>query len=67
MRARSAKRSFKSTGDVWRRGRFVAIQDSRLAAQDLPPMNLTAHGAGWLFHNYNYFARPDNTGTALFR
>jgi hypothetical protein len=24
-------------------------------------------GAGWLFHNSNYFARPDNTGRALFR
>lgn len=22
---------------------------------------------GWLFHNDNYFARPDNTGRALFR
>jgi hypothetical protein len=24
-------------------------------------------GAGWLFHNEDYFARPDNTGRALFR
>jgi hypothetical protein len=24
-------------------------------------------GAGWLFHNSNYFARPDNTGRALVR
>ena len=22
---------------------------------------------GWLFHNQEYFARPDNTGRALFR
>ncbi len=30
--------------------------------------NLTAYaGAGWLFHNDRYFARPDNTGRALFR
>jgi hypothetical protein len=33
-----------------------------------PNQNLTAYaGAGWLFHNSNYFARPDNTGRALFR
>ncbi len=24
-------------------------------------------GVGWLFHNSDYFARPDNTGLALFR
>lgn len=24
-------------------------------------------GGGWLFHNESYFARPDNTGRALFR
>ncbi len=34
----------------------------------LPYQNLTAYaGAGWLFHNQNYFARPDNTGRALYR
>lgn len=33
-----------------------------------PRNNLTAYvGLGWLFHNENYFARPDNTGRALFR
>lgn len=33
-----------------------------------PNQNLTAYaGAGWLFHNESYFARPDNTGRALFR
>lgn len=33
-----------------------------------PNQNLTMYaGAGWLFHNSNYFARPDNTGRALFR
>lgn len=34
----------------------------------LPFQNLSAYaGAGWLFYNQNYFARPDNTGRALFR
>ena len=45
------------------------------AAQDLawwgrlfPNQNLTAYaGVGWFFHNSNYFARPDNTGQALYR
>ncbi|MCG3777481.1 MAG: hypothetical protein JW388_0172 [Nitrospira sp.] len=33
-----------------------------------PEQNLTVYaGAGWLFHNQTYFARPDNTGRALFR
>ena len=33
-----------------------------------PNQNLTAYaGAGWLFHNSNDFAGPDNTGRALFR
>jgi len=33
-----------------------------------PKNNLTVYvGAGWLFHNDQYFARPDNTGRALFR
>lgn len=33
-----------------------------------PKNNLTAYiGLGWLFHNQSYFARPDNTGRALFR
>lgn len=33
-----------------------------------PKNTLTAYaGLGWLFHNANYFARPDNTGRALFR
>lgn len=34
----------------------------------LPTHTLTAYaGAGWLFYNSNYFARPDNTGRALLR
>jgi len=33
-----------------------------------PLQNLTFYsGAGWLFYNKDYFARPDNTGRALFR
>ena len=33
-----------------------------------PKNGFTAYaGAGWLFHNQDYFARPDNTGRALFR
>lgn len=33
-----------------------------------PNQNLTVYaGGGWLFHNHTYFARPDNTGRALFR
>jgi hypothetical protein len=33
-----------------------------------PDQNLSAYlGGGWLFHNESYFARPDNTGRALFR
>ncbi|HEY6085206.1 MAG TPA: hypothetical protein VIU63_07400 [Nitrospira sp.] len=33
-----------------------------------PRNNLTAYaGAGWLYYNQTYFARPDNTGRALFR
>ncbi len=36
--------------------------------QRLPNQNLTFYmGGGWLFHNESYFARPDNTGRALFR
>ena len=44
------------------------MQDSSWWRPRLPNQNLTAYaGAGWLFHNSNYFARPDNTGRALFR
>jgi len=36
--------------------------------QQFPDQNLTFYmGGGWLFHNASYFARPDNTGRALFR
>ena len=48
--------------------RFQAIQDLSWWQRTFPNQNLTAYaGAGWLFHNSNYFARPDNTGKALFR
>jgi hypothetical protein len=48
--------------------RFQAIQDVSWWRAMFPNQNLTAYaGAGWLFHNSNYFARPDNTGRALFR
>jgi len=45
-----------------------AARDSDWWRTRFPNQNLTAYaGAGWLFHNDNYFARPDNTGRALFR
>ena len=48
--------------------RFQAKQDFSWWQRTFPNQNLTAYaGAGWLFHNSNYFARPDNTGSALFR
>ena len=48
--------------------KFQAVQDFPVWRRLLPNQNLTAYaGAGWLFHNTNYFARPDNTGRALFR
>lgn len=48
--------------------RFQAIKDLGLWQRTFPNQNLTAYaGAGWLFHNSDYFARPDNTGRALFR
>ena len=48
--------------------KFQAVQDLPGWQHHFPNQNLTAYaGAGWLFHNSNYFARPDNTGRALFR
>ena len=48
--------------------RFQAIQDLSWWQRTFPNQNLTAYaGAAWLFHNGQYFARPDNTGRALFR
>jgi hypothetical protein len=54
--------------DALATARFVAAQDSAWWRRTFPSQNLTAYaGGGWLFHNRNYFARPDNTGRALFR
>lgn len=48
--------------------RFQARQDFSWWQRTFPNQNLTAYaGAGWLFHNSSYFARPDNTGRAFFR
>lgn len=48
--------------------RFQAVHDSSWWRKTFPHQNLTAYaGAGWLFHNSSYFARPNNTGRALFR
>jgi len=48
--------------------RFQATEDLSWWKGIFPNQNLTAYaGAGWLFHNSNYFSRPDNTGKALFR
>ena len=54
--------------DVLVTARFQAVQDLAWWRRAFPQQNLTAYaGAGWLFHNSQYFARPDNTGRALFR
>ena len=54
--------------DVLATARFQATEDLGWWKGVFPNQNLTAYaGAGWLFHNSNYFARPDNTGEALFR
>ena len=48
--------------------KFQAVQDLPVWQRLFPNQNLTAYaGGGWLFHNHNYFARPDNTGRALLR
>ncbi len=48
--------------------RFQAAQDSGWWQRTFPKQNIIAYaGPGWLFHNESYFARPDNTGRALFR
>lgn len=47
---------------------FTPANQSRWWQARFPTQNLTTYaGAGWLFHNDSYFARPDNTGRALFR
>ncbi len=48
--------------------RFQAAQDWAAWHRWFPDQNLSGYlGPGWLFYNSNYFARPDNTGRALFR
>jgi hypothetical protein len=55
-------------GDALVTARYEAGEQSTWWKENLPDQNLTAYaGPGWLFHNSNYFARPDNTGRALFR
>ena len=54
--------------DILLTARFQASADAEWWRRRFPKQNLTAYaGAGWLFHNSSYFARPDNTGRALFR
>ena len=48
--------------------RFEAEHDWGWFRKMFPNQNLTAYaGPGWLFFNHQYFARPDNTGLALYR
>jgi hypothetical protein len=55
-------------GDALVTARFLSGEDAGWFRRLFPGQELTAYaGAGWLFHNSNYFARPDNTGRALFR
>lgn len=54
--------------DVLGTAKFQAVQDLPAWGRLFPNQNLSVYaGAGWLFHNSNYFARPDNTGRALIR
>jgi hypothetical protein len=54
--------------DVLVTAKFQAVQDLPGWRRLLPNQNLTAYaGGGGLFHNKNYFARPDNSGRALLR
>lgn len=48
--------------------RFAQANRSAQWRRRFPDQNLSVYvGGGWLFHNESYFARPDNTGRALFR
>lgn len=48
--------------------KLQSAQDMRWFRKLFPNQSLTMYGgAGWLFHNSSYFARPDNSGRALFR
>ncbi|MCP9440826.1 MAG: hypothetical protein NHB36_13180 [Nitrospira sp.] len=58
----------QSYADVLVTAQLQAIKDLPRWHQWFPHQNLTIYaGGGWLFHNQNYFARPDNTGRALLR
>lgn len=58
----------QSYADALVTGRFQAIDDWSWWKGLLPHQNVNAYvGAGWVFHNNNFFSRPDNTGRALFR
>lgn len=49
-------------------GKVHSTQDFAWWRRLFPNQTLKMYGgAGWLFHNSSYFARPDNTGRALFR
>ena len=54
--------------DVLVTAQLSSAQDMAWWRRLWPNQALTMYaGAGWLFHNSSYFARPDNTGRALFR
>lgn len=54
--------------DALATGRFQASEDLSWWRRHFPNQNLNAYaGFGWLFHNRDYYARPNNTGRALFR
>ncbi len=54
--------------DVLGTATFEAVRDTAWWRKTFPHQNLTAYaGVGWLFHNSSYFARPNNTGRALYR
>jgi hypothetical protein len=54
--------------DVLATVRFEATKDLSWWQSMFPNQNINAYmGPGWLFYNNNYFARPDNTGSALLR
>jgi hypothetical protein len=54
--------------DALATGNLHGAEDFSWWRKYFPNQNLNAYaGFGWLFHNSSYFARPDNTGRALFR
>jgi hypothetical protein len=54
--------------DILGTGNLHSAEDFSWWRKYFPHQNVNAYaGFGWLFHNSNYFARPDNTGRALFR